>query len=337
MRIRALLTALFTGPSAGTPAGTSVGPAAGRSSASSARPLAAPAAVLLLAAAAGCTAGDGGAAQSVRAESSFGAKPTITFPGGEPPADLQVGEQMTGTGNVIKANDLVIAHYTAHVWDGEDNRLLASSFNQGAPASFPLNQSITGVSKALRGHRVGSRVVAAIPPGEGYGPNPPGGMGAGDALFYVIDVLGAFSPGAAATGTGGPGELAGVKITGGPGERPALTLPDDEPPAGLRTEVLVQGRGAKVQPGQLIVAQYEARVWGSESSAESTWAAGQPRAFTIGNGSVIKGWDRALTGVPVGSRVAMVVPPGLGYDKGLPPLIKPADTLVFVVDVLAAY
>ncbi|MBG0833059.1 FKBP-type peptidyl-prolyl cis-trans isomerase [Planomonospora sp. ID67723] len=345
MRIRALLTASFAvstavpsgGPPAVPPAVSTAAPSAVLPVRSSRRRFAAPVAAVLLASAAGCTSGDGEVAQSVRAESSFGAKPAITFPEGEPPVNLQVGEQMTGTGNVIEANDLVVAHYTAHVWDGEDNRLLASSFNQGAPASFPLSQSITGVSKALRGHRVGSRVVAAIPPGEGYGPNPPGGMTAGDALFYVIDVLGAFSPGAAATGAGGPGELAGVRVTGGPGERPALTLPKAGPPAGFRAEILVHGKGAKVKPGQLVVTQYEGRVWGAATSFESTWAAGRPKSFTIGNGSVIKGWDRALTGVPVGSRVVMVLPPGLGYDKGLPPLIKPADTLVFVVDVLAAY
>ncbi|GII01567.1 FKBP-type peptidyl-prolyl cis-trans isomerase [Planobispora takensis] len=294
-------------------------------------------AALLLAAAGGCTSGEGEAARSVRAESSFGAKPKITFPEGEPPADLQVGEQMTGTGNVVAAEDLVIAHYTAHVWDGRDNRLLASSFNQGVPASFQPGQSITGLSRALSGHRVGSRVVAAIPPSEGYGPNPPGGMTADDALFYVIDVLGAFPPGSVATGAGGPGELAGVKVAGGPGERPALALPDGKPPSGLQSEVLVRGAGAAVKAGQLLVTQYEGWIWGADGPFESTWAAARPKALRLGGGGVIKGWDKALTGVPVGSRVVMVVPPDLGYPRGLPPLIKPSDTLVFVVDVLAAY
>ncbi|GGS55648.1 peptidylprolyl isomerase [Planobispora rosea] len=293
--------------------------------------------VLFLVPAAGCTAGDGEAAQSVRAESSFGAKPTITFPEGEPPADLQVGEQMTGTGAVVEAEDLVVAHYTAHVWDGADNPLLASSFNQGAPASFPLGQSLTGVSKALQGHRVGSRVVAAIPPEEGFGPNPPDGMAADSALFYVIDVLGAFPPEAAATGAGGPGTLAGIEVEGGPGERPVLTLPRTAPPGGFRSKVLIRGKGARVRAGQLVVTQYEGRVWGADASFESTWQARQPRAFRIGNGGVVKGWERALVGVPVGSRVVMILPPDLGYDKGLPPLIKPSDTLAFVVDVLAAY
>ncbi|WP_449062860.1 FKBP-type peptidyl-prolyl cis-trans isomerase [Planomonospora algeriensis] len=292
--------------------------------------------VLSLALACGCTAG-GRTGPDITVGGDFGAEPEIGFPAGGPPDSLRVREQMAGTGAVVEPGDLVVAHYTAHVWDGGDNRLVASSFDQGVPASFPLNQAVTGVGKALQGHRVGSRVVAAIPPQEGYGPNPPGGMSARETLFYVIDVLGAFPAGAAAQGSGGSGELAGVKITGGSGERPVLTLPGGRPPAGLETEVLIRGRGAKTQAGRLLVVQYEGRVWGSGAVLDSTWRTGRPKAFRIGKGAVIPGWDRALTGVPVGSRVAVVVPPALGYRQGLPPLVKPSDTLVFVVDVLAAY
>nr|BFE80013.1 hypothetical protein GCM10020093_026140 [Planobispora longispora] len=250
--------------------------------------------------------------------------------------DLQVGEQMTGTGAVVGSDDLVVAHYTAHVWDGADNPLLASSFNQGAPASFPLSQSLTGVSKALRGHRVGSRVVAAIPRG-GLRSQPAGRHGRRQRAVLRHRRARRLPPGATATGAGGPGSLAGVEVGGGPGERPVVTAPRGTPPSGFRSKVLIQGKGARVQAGQLVVTQYEGRVWGADSSFESTWRARQPRAFRVGGGGVIKGWERALIGVPVGSRVVMIVPPDLGYDKGLPPLIKPSDTLVFVVDVLAAY
>ncbi|MFC4062163.1 FKBP-type peptidyl-prolyl cis-trans isomerase [Planomonospora corallina] len=292
--------------------------------------------VFSLVLACGCTA-DGGAGPDVTVGGDFGARPQISFPEGEPPGEPRSSERMAGSGEVVDPSDLVVAHYTAHVWDGGDNRLVASSFERGAPAAFPLNQSVTGVSRALQGHRVGSRVVAALPPQEGYGPNPPGGLTADETLLYVIDVLGAFPPGAAAQGTGGPGAVAGVEVAGGPGERPALAAPDGAPPADLRTKVLVHGRGAAVRQGQLLVVQYESRIWGSGAALESTWQTGRPKAFQVGKGAVIKAWDRALTGVRVGSRVAMVVPPELGYPGGLPPLVKPSDTLVFVVDVLAAY
>ena len=57
----------------------------------------------------------------------------------------------------------------------------------------------------------------------------------------------------------------------------------------------------------------------------------------IGGGQVIKGWDKGLVGQTVGSRILLVVPPADGYGaKGSPPLIGAKDTLVFVVDILAA-
>ena len=58
----------------------------------------------------------------------------------------------------------------------------------------------------------------------------------------------------------------------------------------------------------------------------------------IGKQQVIKAWDAQLVGKTVGSRVLMVVPPADGYGAaGSPPKIKGTDTLVFVVDILAAY
>ncbi|MEU4832973.1 FKBP-type peptidyl-prolyl cis-trans isomerase [Streptosporangium sp. NPDC023615] len=288
---------------------------------------------------AACTSGEGPAGPDVEVVGNFGERPTVRFPEGVPAPGLRFTELMTGTGARVGADDLVVAQYTAHVWDGKDNRLLASSFNQGAPASFPLNGTLTGVGKALRGHAVGSRVIASIPPEEGYGPNPPGGMTARDELFYVVDVLGTFPPGAAAGGEPAAGArgLGGVRVTGPPGGRPALSVPRSAPPATLRSGILLRGTGAEVRAGQLVVTQYEGRVWRGGAVFDSTWATGRPRAFQIGRGRVIAGWDRALVGVPVGSRVALVVPPALGYEDGLPPSIRPGDTLVFVVDVLAAY
>jgi peptidylprolyl isomerase len=44
-----------------------------------------------------------------------------------------------------------------------------------------------------------------------------------------------------------------------------------------------------------------------------------------------------LQGVKIGSRVMLVIPPGLGYGKqGSGPNIPGGSTLVFVIDVLAA-
>lgn len=287
--------------------------------------------LLLLAA---CTGGATGGDLDLKVGGAFGAKPTIVFPDGTPAAELQIDELSAGKGAQLRKGDLAIVQYTAHVWDGKENRLIDSSFNRGTPAAFPVGQLLSGLDRALQGRKVGSRVIAAIPPGDGFGANPPRGISASDDLFYVIDILGTHPKG---LGNGGGGQLAGVKVSGS--KRPTLVIPGVAAPARFSSKVLVRGSGPKTQAGQLLVTQHEGAIWGQRRVFDSTWTSGQPKAFTIGDGSVIKGWDRALVGVPVGSRVAMVVPPGYGYGPSGHPTfgIRADDTLIFVVDLLAAY
>ncbi|MEU5867729.1 MULTISPECIES: FKBP-type peptidyl-prolyl cis-trans isomerase [unclassified Nonomuraea] len=287
--------------------------------------------LLLAAGCTGATAGD----LDLKVGGAFGARPTIVFPDGRPAAGLRVEELSTGGGDRLGDDDVAVVQYTAHVWDGRDNRLVDSSFNRGTPAAFPVGSLLPGLDRALRGRTVGSRVIAAIPPGEGFGTSPPRGVGPADDLFYVVDILGAHHKGASVKSAGG--SLAGVRVTGD--DRPELSIPSAAPPRAFASKVLRRGSGRPAQAGQLLVTQYEGAVWDRRRVFDGTWPTGLPKAFKIGDGTVIKGWDKALVGVPVGSRVLMIVPPAYGY--GAPGHaaygIKGSDTLVFVVDVLAAY
>ncbi|MGP3913571.1 FKBP-type peptidyl-prolyl cis-trans isomerase [Nonomuraea sp. 10N515B] len=284
--------------------------------------------------AAGCTGAPAGSLE-LKVGGAFGARPTIAFPDGRPAAGLQVDELATGKGGRLEPDDVAIVAYTAHVWDGGQNRLVDSSFNRGAPAAFPVGRLLPGLDRALRGRTVGSRVIAAIPPEQGFGPNPPSGVQPAEELFYVVDILGAHPKGASIDGRGGT--LAGVRVTGG--ACPKLTVPATAPPARFAAKVLERGAGRRTQAGQLVVVQYTGAVWSGRRIFDTTWTTGQPKAFRIGDGTVIKAWDRALAGVPAGSRVLVIVPPAYGYGAPGHPAygIKGSDTLVFVVDVLAAY
>jgi len=50
---------------------------------------------------------------------------------------------------------------------------------------------INGFLKAVEGQKIGSQVVAVIPPAEGYGDTEQGSIPAGSTLVFVIDILGA--------------------------------------------------------------------------------------------------------------------------------------------------
>jgi peptidylprolyl isomerase len=87
-----------------------------------------------------------------------------------------------------------------------------------------------------------------------------------------------------------------------------------------------------------VLVHYVGKIWGTDKEFDSSWNRGAPVMFQIGTGKVIKGWDQGLVGVPVGSRVLLVIPPKLGYgEQGQGDVIKGTDTLVFVVDVIASY
>ena len=56
-----------------------------------------------------------------------------------------------------------------------------------------MGQVVPGWDKTLVGQNVGSRVILAIPPEEGYGKQgqPDAGISGTDTLYFVVDILGA--------------------------------------------------------------------------------------------------------------------------------------------------
>jgi peptidylprolyl isomerase len=130
-----------------------------------------------------------------------------------------------------------------------------------------------------------------------------------------------------------------VEFADGPTKAPTVTIPKGEKaPTKTEQATLIEGKGATVEKGQTITAQYHGVLWKDGSVFDSSWERGQPADFPIGVGAVIKGWDSTLVGKKVGSRVLLVIPPADGYGaQGMGDQISGTDTLVFVVDILDAY
>jgi peptidylprolyl isomerase len=121
------------------------------------------------------------------------------------------------------------------------------------------------------------------------------------------------------------------------GDKPVLTFPEDAAPQELAVVVLEQGTGEEVQAGQSIDVNYYGQVWNG-AMFDNSYDRGSSIQFPIGVGAVIAGWDDALVGKQIGSRVLVSIPPHLGYgERGMPAAgIRGTDTLVFVVDILGA-
>lgn len=305
-----------------------------------AAPLAATAAL------AGCSSSSSptqaGSNESVKVTGAEGKAPAVHIPAKNADTALVTKTLVRGHGEKLTAGDSYLANFDVFVWHGKTNKLLFSSFTS-TPEVLPVTMGLTGLQKALSGERVGSRVLAVLPPKYGYGPqgNSQIGVKPGDTLVWVVDLLHAFPPNASASGqhvSVGGGKLPTVSV--GAGGAPQISVPKTAPPSKLVVKTLIKGTGAAVQATQSIVVRYVGSIWSSGKVFNSNWpSTSQPTAppsvFTLGH--LIPAWDTGLVGVPVGSRVMLVAPPAEGYGKkGNPQAgIKGTDTLVFVVDILS--
>jgi peptidylprolyl isomerase len=145
-------------------------------------------------------------------------------------------------------------------------------------------------------------------------------------------------PSASASATAKPGPAVFPTVSGSYGTKPKLTFPGAKPSTALATKVLSEGTGPTVTKGELLIVDYLGQVWGGKTF-DNSYDRKQPLGTPIGVGQVISGWDKALVGKKVGSRVLIVVPPAEGYGSqgNSQAGIKGTDTLAFVVDLVKAY
>jgi FKBP-type peptidyl-prolyl cis-trans isomerase len=289
----------------------------------------------------------------VTATGSFDTAPKVSIPKASPDNKLTVKTLIQGTGTKLTKADSLAANFVLYFWDGTSSSQKASTY-----ASSPTligGTMLPGLESALIGQKVGSRVLAVIPPADGYGSagDPSLGITGSTTLVFVIDVLKAYANNASASGTpqsNGGGNLPTV-ANPKPGSAPVLTFPSTPPPSGLVVKTLVKGSGPKVAKGDFVVAQYVGYIWrtkktfgeswassSSSSSSSSASSSGTPFGFIVGATpeQVIPGWDKGLVGQTAGSRVMLSIPPADGYGKSGASQagIKGTDTLVFVVDIL---
>lgn len=126
-----------------------------------------------------------------------------------------------------------------------------------------------------------------------------------------------FSFGLALAGCGGGGSPSGPSATGE-----------------LVVEEIVVGAGAAAAAGDAVTVHYvgtllDGRVFDSSVSR------GTPFSFRLGTGAVIQGFDQGVTGMRVGGRRRLTIPPHLAYGSAGSGPIPPNATIRFEVELLA--
>jgi FKBP-type peptidyl-prolyl cis-trans isomerase len=104
---------------------------------------------------------------------------------------------------------------------------------------------------------------------------------------------------------------------------------------GLQYQDIAVGKGAKPNPGDLVLVDYVGWNVRGASFDTSLGDGREPLPFRVGRHKVIKGWDEGVLSMRKGGVRRLVIPPDLAYGPmGAPPAIEPNATLVFMVKLL---
>jgi FKBP-type peptidyl-prolyl cis-trans isomerase FkpA len=134
--------------------------------------------------------------------------------------------------------------------------------------------------------------------------------------------------------------LCGVALlaASGCGGSDSPSSPSTQQPRGEFQQIdLVVGTGATASTGRSVTMRYTGWLY-DPARAESKGAqfdSGTLQPFTLGAGSVIRGWDMGLVNMRVGGQRRLIIPPELAYgSQGRPPVIPSNATLVFDTELL---
>jgi peptidylprolyl isomerase len=118
-------------------------------------------------------------------------------------------------------------------------------------------------------------------------------------------------------------------------QKPEIDFPGPETPTDLVITEVIEGDGDVATAGKTVLVHYVGVTHSTGEEFDASYNRGDPLTFRLGVGQVIAGWDQGVQGMKVGGRRQLVIPAHLGYgDRGAGGVIKPGETLIFVVDLL---
>jgi FKBP-type peptidyl-prolyl cis-trans isomerase FkpA len=125
-------------------------------------------------------------------------------------------------------------------------------------------------------------------------------------------------------------EEASMSAMGGP---PPITGDTVTTESGLQYIIFQAGEGAAAQAGQQVLVHYTG--WLTDGSKfDSSVDRGEPYAFPLGAGYVIRGWDEGVAGMLVGEQRRLIIPHELAYGESGRGSIPPRATLIFDVELM---
>jgi len=110
--------------------------------------------------------------------------------------------------------------------------------------------------------------------------------------------------------------------------------------SGLQYVEVLVGEGDEAVADMVVSVHYTGWLQNADSANglgakfDSSVDRGEPLNFPIGVGSVIPGWDEGISGMKVGGKRKLTIPPDLAYGERDLGVIPPNSTLVFDVELM---
>jgi peptidylprolyl isomerase len=285
---------------------------------------------------------DTGTISGLHVGGSFGSAPSVRFdkPVKVTKVHSDVVEQ--GDGDEIKPGGKALLNL--YIANGKTGKKAVSTYDQGQPLNATMDESqfFPPLVKVLNGKHTGSRVAFADTVKDLYGAAGATQLGlkASDSLVFIIDVM-SVEPTKVVDGPDGdtanpPKGAPKILTKGGKIQGLDFAKASKVPGKKLRVIQLAKGTGDEIKGAKIVKMNYVGQVYGKKKPFENSYTKPEPATFVVGGHQLIKGWDKALQGQRVGSRVMLIVPPAEGYGKrGNADIgVTGKSTLVFVMDVL---
>lgn len=272
--------------------------------------------------------------ESVTVEGEVGAAPKVTWEDQMSADKIEVETLVEGDGAEVADGDQLNIHY----WIGNgfsEKEAYSSYANGGAPQQITIDDQLSPIfADAFDGAQIGDRIAVTSSAEEAFGEagNTQLGFAPKDSVLVIIDVIEEYEPPT-------------------PVETPASKLPDPvfekgepvgfdftgvakpKPEGELLRSVLKEGTGKTVTTEMTVTANYLGQVYDGDKPFDESYSK-KPVPFALSQ--VVQGWTYGLSGLKVGSRVLLQIPPDLGYGGQEQANIPANSTLYFIVDIISA-
>jgi peptidylprolyl isomerase len=225
---------------------------------------------------------------------------------------LQYIEETAGSGESPKSGELITMNYIASLTDGTE---LANTYIKKEPVTtvWGVNRLLPGWEEGVGMMKPGGKAKFVLPAKLAFGEQGSGTIPPNSQIVLEVELL-------AVKAAPVPTEVAADKLT--------------KTASGLQYYDLATGDGTESAKSRTVSTNYT--VWiktdkGYNYVDQSD--TGKPMTFVIGRGdTVFAGWEEGATGMKVGGKRLLVVPPDLGMGAQGNAMIPANSTLVMEIE-----